>query len=90
MAFVPLAALMFLSGDVFDGHGQQYNPASVPLLTPHAGGGIYRPPLWVVHRRPAFSRGCKAVCGRDEWAIVLQLPSGPVPEADGWRVPEVV
>ena len=37
MPFVPLAALMFLSGDVFDGHRQQDDPESVPLLTPHAG-----------------------------------------------------
>ena len=44
MRFVPLAALMFLLGDVFDGHRQQDDPESVPLLTPHARGGtIARP-----------------------------------------------
>ena len=44
MPFVLLAALMFLLGDVFDGHRQQDDPESVPLLTPHAGGGtIARP-----------------------------------------------
>ena len=44
MRFVLLAALMFLLGDVFDGHKQQDDPESVPLLTPHAGGGtIARP-----------------------------------------------
>ena len=40
MPFVPLAALLFLLGDVSEGYQQQDNPASVPLLTPHAGGGI--------------------------------------------------
>ena len=40
MPFVPLAALLFLLGDVFEGYGQQEDPASVPVLTPHAGGGI--------------------------------------------------
>ena len=44
MRFVLLAALMFLLGDVFDGHRQQDDPESVPLLSPHAGGGtIARP-----------------------------------------------
>ena len=38
MLFVPPAALMFFLGDVFDTHRQQDDPASVPLLTPHAGG----------------------------------------------------
>ena len=65
MLFVPLAALMFLLGDVFDGHRQQDGPESVPLLTPHAGGGLNPPPLWVVHGRPAFDRACKAVWGRE-------------------------
>ena len=45
MPFVPLAALLFLLGDVFEGYGQQDYPASVPLLTPHAGGGINPFPL---------------------------------------------
>ena len=39
MPFVPLAALLFLLGDVFEGYQQQDDPASVPLPTPHAGGG---------------------------------------------------
>ena len=56
MPFVPLAALVFLLGDVFEGYQQQDDPASVPLLTPHAGGGINPSPLWVVHGWPAFSR----------------------------------
>ena len=44
MPFVPLAALMFLLGDIFDGHRQHDDPESPPLLTPHAGGGtIARP-----------------------------------------------
>ena len=44
MPFVPLAALMFLLRDVFYGHWQQDDPESVPVLTPHAGGGtIARP-----------------------------------------------
>ena len=90
MPFVPLAALMFLLGEVFDGHGQQHNPALVPLLTPHAGGGIDPPPLWVIHGRLAFRRACEAVCGRDEWAMVLLLPLGPVLDADECPVPEVV
>ena len=61
MSLVPPATLMFLLGDVFDGHGQQDDPASVPLLTPHAGGGLDLPPLWVVHGELAFDKACKAV-----------------------------
>ena len=90
MLFVPLAALPFLLGDVFEGYQQQDDPASVPLLTPHAGGGINPSPLWVVHGRPAFSRACAAVHGCSEWAIVLLLPTGPVPDPDEYSVPEVV
>ena len=88
--FVPLAALLFLLGDVFEGYRQQDDPASVPRLTPHAGGGINPSPLWVVHGPPAFSRACAAVRGCSEWAIVLLLPAGPVPDADESSVPEVV
>ena len=90
MPFVPLAAPMFLLGDVFDGHRQRDHPASVPLLTPHTGGGIDPPPLWVVHGGPVFRRVCEAVCGRDQWAIVLPLPACPVPDAHGCPVPEAV
>ena len=90
MPFVPLAALLFLLGDVFEGYQQQDDPASVPLLTPHAGGGISPPPLWVVHGRPAFSRACAAVHKCSEWAIVLLLPAGPIPDPDEYSVPEVV
>ena len=75
--FVPLAALLFLLGDVFEGYRQQDDPASVPLLTPHAGGGINPSPLWVVHGRPWFSRACAAVRGCSEWAIVLPWSSRP-------------
>ena len=89
MPFVPLAALLFLLGDVFEGYRQQDNRASVPLLTPHAGGGINRAPLWVVHGWRAFSRACAAVRECSEWAIVLLLPAGPVPDADECSVPEV-
>ena len=59
LPFVPLAALLFLLGDVFEGYQQQDDPASVPLLTPHAGGGINPSPLWVVHGRPAFFQGMR-------------------------------
>ena len=90
MPFVPLAALLFLLGDVFEGYQQQDDPASVPLLTPHAGGGINPSPPWVVHGRPAFSRACAALHGCSEWAIVLLLPAGPVPDPDEYSVPEVV
>ena len=90
MPFVPLAALLFLLGDVFEGYQQQDDPASVPLLTPHAGGGISPPPLWVVHGQPAFSRACAAVHRCSEWAIVLLLPAGPIPDPDEYSVPEVV
>ena len=90
MPFVPLAALVFVLGDVFDGYRQQDDPAIVPLLTPHAGGGRDPSPLWVVHGRPAFYRACAALCGCDEWAIVLLLPTGPVPDGDECPVPEVV
>ena len=82
--------LMSSLGDIFDGHRQQDDPASVPLLTPHAGGGLDPPPLSVVHGKSAFDRACKAVWGRAEWAIVLLLPSGPAPDADASPVPEVV
>ena len=44
MPFAPPASLMFLPGDVFDGHRQQEDPAPLPLLTPHAGGDIDPPP----------------------------------------------
>ena len=90
MPFVPLAALEFLLGDVFEGYQQQDDLASVPLLTPHARGGISPPPLWVVHGRPAFSRACAAVHGCSEWAIVLLLPAFPIPDPDEYSVPEVV
>ena len=90
MPFVPLAALVFLLGNVFEGFRQQDDPASVPLLTPHAGSGIDPSPLWVVHGRLAFSRACAVVRGCSEWAIVLLLPAGPVPDADDCFVPEVV
>ena len=90
MLFVPLAALLFLLGDVVEGYQQQDDPASVPLLTPHAGGGVNLSPLWVVHGRPAFSRACVAVHGCSEWAIVLLLPAGPVLDPDEYSVPEVV
>ena len=90
MPFVPLAALLFLLGDVFEGYRQQDDPAFVPLLMPHAGGGINPSPLWVVHGRPVFSRACAAVHGCSEWAIVFRLPAGPVPDANECSVPEVV
>ena len=90
MPFVPLAALLFLFGDVFEGYQQQDDPASVPLLSPLAGGGINPSPLWVVHGRPAFSRACAAVHGCSEWAMVLLLPASPVPDPDEYSVPEVV
>ena len=59
MPFAPPASPMFLLGDVFDGHRQQEDPASVPLLTSHAGGGVNPPPLWVVQGAPAF--GSRAI-----------------------------
>ena len=90
MPLVPLAALLFLLGDVFEGYQEQDDPASVPLLTPHAGGGISPPPLWVVHGQPAFSRACAGVHKCSEWAIVLLPPAGPIPDPDGYSVPEVV
>ena len=90
MPFVPLAALLFVLGDVFEGYRQHDDPASVPLLTPHAGSGIDPSPLWVVHGRPAFSGACAAVRGCSVWATVLRLPAGPVFDADERSVPEVV
>ena len=90
MPFVLLAGLLVLLEDVFEGYRQQDDPASVPWLTPHAGGGINQSPLWVVHGRHAFSRACAAVHRCREWAIVLLLPAGPVPDADECSVQEVV
>ena len=90
MRFVPLATRTFLLGDVFDGHWQQVYRASIPLLTTHAGGGLSPPPLWVVQGRSAFDRACKAVWGREEWAIVLLVPSERAPDADESPVLEVV
>ena len=90
MPFVPLAALMFLLRNVFDGHRQQDDPASVPVLTPHAGGGLDPPPLWVVHGKGAFDRACKALWGLAEWAIVLLLPTGLATDANASPVPEVL
>ena len=80
MPFVPLAALMFLLGNVFDRHRQQDDPASVPLLTPHTGGGIDPPPVWVVHGGPAFRTACGVVRGGDEWAPAR-------PPAASWPCP---
>ena len=88
MPFLPPAAVMFLLGDVFDGHWQQDDPALVPFLTPHAG--LDPPPLWVVHGESAFDRACKAVWGRADWAIVLLVPAGPAPDADASPVPELL
>ena len=90
MPVVTLDALMFLWGVVFDGHWQHDDPASISLLTPHAGGGLSPPPLWVVHGRSAFDRACNAVWGREECAIVLILPSGPVYDFDESPAPEVL
>ena len=63
MPFVPLAGFLFLLGDVFEGYQQQDDPASVPLLTPHAGGGVNTSPLWVVHGRPALSGHARRCTG---------------------------
>ena len=90
MPFVPLAALLFLLGDVFEGYRQQDDPTSVPLLRPHTGGGINPSPLCVVYGRPAFSRTCAVVRGCSEWAIVLLLRADPVPDANECSVPELV
>ena len=43
-----------------------------------------------MHGRAAFSTACAAVSGGSEWAIVLLLPAGPVPDVDECSVPEVV
>ena len=88
MLSVRPVCLMFLSRDVFDGHGQQQDAVSVPL-TPHAGDGLDPLSLPVVHGMSAFERACKAVWGRAEWAIVMLVPGGPAPDADGSAFPEV-
>ena len=88
--FLALAAVMFLLGDVFNGHRQQDDPASIPILTRDAGGSVDPPPYWVVHGRSSFDRACKAVWGRENWAIALLQPSCPAPNADASPVPEVV
>ena len=90
MPFVQLAALLFLLGNVFEGYRQQDDPASVPLLTPNAEGGIDLSFLRVVRGRPAFSRACAAVRGCSELAIVLLPPAGPDPDAHECSVQEVV
>ena len=52
MPSTPPASLMFMPGDVFDVHQQQDDPALVPLLALHVGGGVGPPPPWLVHGRP--------------------------------------
>ena len=80
MPFVPPASLMFLLRDVLDSGRQQDDPVSVPLLTPHPGGGLDPPPLWVIHgASAAFDTACNTVWGRAEWAIVLLVPVGTAP-----------
>ena len=54
MPFHPQVALMFLPGDVYDGHQEQDNPASVPLLTSHVGDGVSTMALWVAHGAQHF------------------------------------
>ena len=56
MLFVPSASLMFLLGDVCDGHQQRDDPVSVPLLTPQAEGGLDRARLWIAHGASASDR----------------------------------
>ena len=90
MPFVRLAALMFFLGDVFDGHRQHDDVASVPLLTPHAKAGHSLPPLWVVHGRRAVGRTCKMVWELGEWVILLLLLSGLALDADECPVRELV
>ena len=90
MPFVPPAALMFLLGDVFDGHWQQGDPALVPLLTPHAVGGLDPLPLWVVQGKLAFDRACKVVWGGAEGPVVLLVLAGSAPDAHVSPVAEVV
>ena len=90
MPFTPPASPMFLLGEIFDGHHQQDDPESVLLLTPHAGGGIDPPPLWVIYGVSAFDRACTAVWGRAECAVVFLVRAGPAPDADVIPVPEVV
>ena len=62
MPFVPLAALLFLLGDVFEGYQQQDDPASVPLLTPHAGGGINPSPAGACWGLRSSRLGLALVC----------------------------
>ena len=88
--FTPPASPMFLPGDVFDGHRQQDDPASVPFLIPYAWGDIDPPPLRMVIGVSAFHRAFAALCGRAEWAIFLLVPAGPALDADDILVPEVV
>ena len=90
LSFASLASLMFLLGDMFEGNRQQEDPASVPLLTPHAAGGIDPPPQVVAHGVSAFDRACAAVWGCEEQTIVLLVPAPPASYPDETPVPEVV
>ena len=66
MPFAPLAALMFLIGDVYNGHRQQDDPASVPLVPRMRGGG------GVLNKRmQARPQGCAP-------AKCLVVPAGKV------------
>ena len=64
MPFMPLAALMFPLADVFHGHGQQDDPASVPLLTPHAEGGLSPGLCGSYTEGPRFTGHAKRCGGR--------------------------
>ena len=83
--FVLLAPLLSLLGDVFEGYQQQDDPASVPLLTPHARGGINPSPLWVVHGRPAFSSAFQGMRGGARVQQVGNCPSATSRPCPGSR-----
>ena len=76
MPFAPPASLVFLMGDVFDWHHQQDDPALVPLLTPHAGGGLDPPASVGRIRGIGVPRGVQGGMGTREVGHFLASDSG--------------
>ena len=60
-----------------------------PLLR-HVAGAVLALRFYGLYTGGRRLRACKAVWGREKWAIVLLLPSGVAPDVDESPVPQVV